>query len=145
MFFWRTDGDGGELLLALTVGVLIGAFCGGIPLAVGLIRGHKSMAWTGFAVSVFLGIACTPIPVSLLPAIVFAIIIAVTEPIEKKRRKVKRRRRVSADDLLDDDYGPRRRRDEDDEERRRRRRRYEDDEDDEDDDRPRRRRRRDDD
>jgi hypothetical protein len=142
MFFWRTDGDGGELLLALTVGILIGALCGGIPLTVGLLKGNKSMAWTGFGVSILLGIACTPIPVALLPAIVFTIIVAVTEPIGKKKRKVKRRRRATADDLLDDDFGPRRRRDDDDEERRRRRRRYEDDDYD---DRPRRRRRDDDD
>ena len=143
MFFWNTDGDGEELLIGLVIGILTGLLCGAVPLAVGLLRGNKSMAWTGFGVCVFLGLACFPI--AIIPAIIFTIIIAVTEPIGQKKRKAKRRRRASADDFLDDDFGPRRRRDDDDDERRRRRRRYEDDEDDDYDDRPRRRRRRDDD
>ena len=142
MFFWSSDGDGQELLIGLGIGLLTGLLCGAVPLTVGLLKGNKSMAWTGFGVTVFLGAAC--FAVAILPALIFTIIIAVTEPIEKKKRKVKRRRRATADDLLEDDFGPKRRRDDNDEDRRRRRRRYEDDEDD-DDDRPRRRRRREDD
>lgn len=141
MYFLNANGDGEELLLAVVLGVLIGAFCGAIPLVVGLIRGNTSMAWTGFGFCVFLGIACSPIPVSLLPALVFTIIIGVTEPIEKKKKRgPKRRRRIDrADDLLDETDGPKRKRDYDeDDDRPRRRRRYEDDEDDYD--RPRRRR-----
>ena len=82
MFFWRTNGDGEELLLGLAIGLLTGVLVGAVPLTVGLLKGNKSMAWTGFGVSIFLGLAC--FPVALLPAIVFTIIIAVTEPIEKK-------------------------------------------------------------
>jgi hypothetical protein len=144
MFFVTTKGDGEDLLMYLLIGILMGALCGGIPLAVGLIRGNKSMAWTGFGVSILLGLACSPFPVALLPAIIFTIIVAITEPIEKrkKRRGPKRTRRDRADDFLDDDFGPKRRRDADAAGDRRRRRRYEDeDEEDDYDDRPRRRRR----
>jgi len=141
MLVWHAHGDGEEFLLILIVGTVIGALCGAVPLTVGLIRGNKSMAWTAFGVCVLIGLAL--LPAALLPAIVFTIIVAVTEPIEKgrkKRREPRRRRRERADDLLDDDFGPKRKRDDDDDYRRRRRRRQE--EEDEDYDRPRGRRRR---
>lgn len=133
-------GDGEEFLLILIVGLLTGALCGAVPLAVGLLRKNQSMAWIGFGVCVLTGVAF--IPGALVPAIVFTIIAAATEPIEKgkKRREPRRRRRERADDFLDDDFGPKRKREEDDYPRRRRRR-YED-EDDDYDDGPRRRRRR---
>ena len=146
------DSDGEELALRL----LIGAFAGGIPLAVGLMRGHKQMAWSGFGVSILIGVGLGIC--AIVPAIIFTIIVAVTEPIEAGRKKKgvrRRRRRERADDLLDDtdEYNDRQRRrrraqEEDDEDdpdalRPRQRRRYRDDDDD--DDRPRRRRRRDDD
>jgi hypothetical protein len=139
MFFWQAHGDGEEFLLILLVGTLIGGLCGAVPLTVGLLRRNKSMAWLGFGVCVLTGVAF--LAAALLPAIVFTIIAAVTEPIEKgkKRRGRRRRRRERADDLLDDDFGPKRKRTDDDDFRRRRRRRYEDEYEDEYDDRPRRR------
>lgn len=135
MLFWQAHGDGEEFLLIILVGTLIGALCGAVPLTVGLLRRNTSMAWLGFGVCVLTGVAF--LAAALLPAIVFTIIAAVTEPIEKgkKRRGPRRRRRERADDLLDDDFGPKRKRADDDDFRQRRRRRYED----EDDDRPRRR------
>lgn len=133
----NANGDGEELVFQLVLGLLVGAFCGAVPLVVGLLRGNKSMAWTGFGISILLGVTCSF--VALIPAIAFTIIIAVTEPIEKrKKRGKKRRRRERADDFLED--GPRRKKYEDDDDRPRRRRRYEDDDDDDYDDRPRRRR-----
>lgn len=144
MLFWHAHGDGEEFLLIIIVGTLIGALCGAVPLTVGLLRKNKSMAWLGFGVCVLTGVAF--LAGALIPAIVFTIIAAATEPIEKrtkKRREPRRRRRERADDFLDDDFGPKRKReaDDDDDYRRRRRRRY-DDEDDEYDARPRGRRRR---
>ena len=163
MFMWDAEGDFGRLLLGVFISLMIGAACGAPALIVGLIRGHKQMGWTGFAVCVLFGLGCWYI--ALLPAIVFTIIVAVTKPIEKRKKKKgpkRRRRRQLAEDFLDDqdDYHDRQRRrkraeekleygdeddeDEDEDDRRPRRRRRE--EDDEDDRRPRRRaRRRDDD
>lgn len=141
MLFWHAHGDGEEFLLIVIVGTLIGALCGAVPLTVGLLRRNKSMAWLGFGVCVLTGVAF--LPGALIPAIVFTIIAAATEPIEKrtkKRRGPRRRRRERADDFLDDDFGPKRKREVDDDYPRRRRRRFEED-DDEDYDRPRRRRR----
>lgn len=143
MFLWNQPDDIGELFLVIFVCAIIGAFCGAVPLTVGLLRGHKSMAWMGFGFCVFLGAGCHF--VALLPAIVFTIIVAVTEPIEKQRKKKgkdrkRRRRRERADDFLDDEH-IRERESRDRRERGRRRREEEDDDDDDDyDDRPRRRR-----
>src|SRR5438874_2448319 len=103
MFLWNAEGDGGDLVIGLLLGILIGGVCGAVPLAVGLIRGHKSMSWTGFGVSMLCGIACAPFPVALIPAIIFTIIVAVTQPIEKRKKKrpgPRRRRRERADDFL---------------------------------------------
>lgn len=139
---WEVDTEGAALFWRLLLGVLIGAFCGGIPLAVGLIRGHKSMAWTSFGVCIVLGPFCTFC--NLVPAIIFTVIMAVTEPIErrkKKRKKGVKKRRERADDFLDDDPAEeRRRRTRGDDDRPRRRRRDEDDDYDDEDDRPSRRR-----
>jgi hypothetical protein len=144
MLFWKTHGDGEEFLLVLIIGTLIGALCGAVPLTVGLLRRNKSMAWLGFGVCVLVGVAF--LAGALIPAIVFTIIAAATEPIEKgkgKRREPRRRRRERADDFLDDDFGPKRKReDDDDDDFRRRRRRRDEDEDDDYDNRPRSRRRR---
>src|SRR5262245_11468012 len=166
LMFWFMDADsGGEVLLAIFLGLLIGAFCGGLPLAIGLIRGNRSMAWTGFGVCTGAGVAC--FPMSILISLIFTLIVALIEPMDKKKRKKRRRRRERADDFIDEHIEERRRRqreereeqedddrprrrgrkydvvdedDEEEEERPRRRRRYED-EDDEEDERPRRRRR----
>jgi hypothetical protein len=141
MLFWQAHGDGEEFLLIIIVGTLIGALCGAVPLTVALLRRNRSMAWLGFGVCVLTGVAF--LVAALVPAIVFTIIAAVTEPIEKgkKRRPPRRRRRERADDFLDDAFGPKRKRGEDDDFRRRRRR-YEDADEGEYDERPRRRARR---
>lgn len=142
MMFWEAHGDGEQFVIILVVGTLIGALCGAVPLTVGLIRGNKSMAWIGFGTCVLVGIAF--LAAALLPAIIFTIIAAVTEPIGVKKKKgppPRRHSRDRADDFLDDDtyHSKRRRRSEEDDEDddRRSRRRYDDDDDY---DRPRRRR-----
>src|SRR5579885_3047504 len=98
MLLHNKRGDGEEMLLIFVIGLFMGAFCGAIPLVVGLLRGNKSMAWIGFGVSILVGIAYWY--VALLPAIAFTIIAAVTEPIEKGRKRKgqspRRRRRDRA-------------------------------------------------
>lgn len=137
--------SGGDDGLDLVFGVLIwgalGAFFGAIPLTVGLLRGHRQMAWLGFALCVFVGIAfCFA---AIVPAIIFTLVVALSEPIEKGRKKKnpkkKPSRRSGSYNVVRDDDD-----EEDYDERPSRRRSRRDDEDDEDD-RPRRRRRRDDD
>src|SRR5262249_49683161 len=128
---WFMDADsGGELLLAIFLGLLIGAFCGGLPLAIGLVRGNKSMAWTGFGVCILAGVAC--FPMSILISLIFTLIVALIEPMDKKKRKKRRRRRERADDFIDEHIEERRR-------RQREEREEQEDDDDDDDDRPRRR------
>src|SRR5262245_49820122 len=142
MFWWDSGGDGGMMIIGLVISLFAGALCGAVPLTVGLLRGHRQMAWIAFGFCCLIGVACPVLP--LIVATVFTIIVAVSEPIEKsrkKRRGRKRRRRERADDFLDDDFGPKRRRrgdDDDDDNRPRRRRQYEDDDDDYDDRRRRR-------
>ena len=115
-------------------GAVIGVFCGTVPLVIGLIRGHRYLAWTGFGFSIVLGLGCYF--AAVVPALIFTIIVAATEPIEKKKKArlggSRRRRRERADDFLDEDAEKRRRRrreGSDDDDRPRRRRRYDEEDD----------------
>jgi len=118
MFFFWDQEDGGNLVLALSIGVLTGILCGALPLAIGLIRGHRSMAWTGFGFCVLLGAGC--FVVALIPSIVFTLIVALSQPIERRRgkKRLPRCRRRYDDgprggsqdyEVLDDDDDRRRR------------------------------------
>src|SRR5438093_1430296 len=125
--FWFMDADsGGEMALGIILGLLIGGVCGGVPLAIGLIRGNRSMGWTGFGVCVLAGVGCFPMAIFI--SLIFTLIVALIEPMDKRKRKKRRRRRERADDFIDEHI-----------EERRRRQREEREEQEDDDDRPRRR------
>jgi hypothetical protein len=100
-FFWDRD-DGEGLVLALSIGLLTGTLCGALPLTIGLIRGHRSMAWTGFGFCVLLGAGC--FVVAMIPSIVFTLIVALSQPIERQRRKKRPPRRRRAPERPSRDY-----------------------------------------
>jgi len=143
MFFFMEADSSGAIVLVLFLGLLVGGLCGGVPLTIGLVRGNKSMAWTGFAACLLTGAGCFPIAVIM--SLIFTAIVGLTQPIDAKKRKKRRRRRERADDFLEEDHDEHQRRrdrygDEDQDEDRPRRRSRDYEVVDEEDDRPRRRR-----
>src|SRR5262245_5168183 len=102
MFWFMREGDPDWMLMGAFLSLMTGLLCGGGTLAVGLVRGHRSLGWTGFGVSILVGLGC--FLVGVVPAAGFIAIMLLTEPIEKSRRR-KRSARALADLDYTSSYG----------------------------------------
>jgi hypothetical protein len=101
----------GEDLTVLVVRLSVGLLCGLLPLLVGLVRGHKALAWAGLFCCGVSGAAAglfMAVPVALLFAVIAGRPLPEPEPVsapvkekEKEKEKGKGKKAKAAPEILD--------------------------------------------
>jgi hypothetical protein len=94
MFWFLQTGDPDWILMGSLLSFVTGVASGAAVLAVGLTRGHKTLAWTAAPVCLLVGLGC--FLVVLLPAGFLVGLMFLTDPVEPARRR-KRGSRAWAD------------------------------------------------